>query len=100
VGNKQKNLEKKIYFVGIMKVTEEKSRIRIRISVSGFVSQWCGSGSVPKCHGSTTQLKSVTGLDPFVGSARFSRKEIRDGILKHKFDKKLESFAHSQPQKI
>jgi hypothetical protein len=47
--NKLKNLEKNI-FVGILKVTDEKSRIRI----GKFKVRIRGSGSVPKCHGSGT----------------------------------------------
>jgi hypothetical protein len=41
---------KNLLFVGILKATYEQSRIRIRKSVV-----WIhGSGSVQKCHGSTT----------------------------------------------
>ncbi len=29
--NKQKKLEKRLFFVGVLKITDEKSRIRIRI---------------------------------------------------------------------
>jgi hypothetical protein len=47
--NKQK---RKLFFVGILKVTDEKSRIRIPIRMS--VERIRGSGSIPKCHGSTT----------------------------------------------
>ncbi len=44
--NMQKNLRKKTYFfVGFLTATDEKSRIWIQIF---------GSGSIPKCHGSTT----------------------------------------------
>jgi hypothetical protein len=45
--NKQKKVGKKTYFfVGILKATEEKGRIRIRISKS--VVRICGSGSAPQ----------------------------------------------------
>jgi hypothetical protein len=50
------------FFFGILKVTEERSRIRIR-SGSGFVSQevWIrGSGSAPKCHRSPRLLFTLT----------------------------------------
>jgi hypothetical protein len=47
---KVKNLGKKLVFVDILKATDEKSRIRIRNSVVRIR----GSGSVLKCHGSTT----------------------------------------------
>ncbi len=44
--NKQKNLRKKnLFFVGFLTATDEKSRIWVQIF---------GSGSIPKCHGSTT----------------------------------------------
>jgi hypothetical protein len=43
-------LEKNLFFVGILSATDEESRIRIRMSVVRIL----GSGSVPKCHGSTT----------------------------------------------
>ncbi len=50
--NKQKTLEKNLVFVGILSATDEKSRIRIRMSVVRIH----GWGSVPKCHGSTTMV--------------------------------------------
>ncbi len=51
---KEKNLEIKLFFVGILSATDEKSRIRIRKSVVRIRGP--GFGSVPKCHGSTTLL--------------------------------------------
>jgi hypothetical protein len=45
---------KKIVFVGVLKVNDENSRIRIHWSEARIR----GSGSVPKCHGSTTLLKT------------------------------------------
>jgi hypothetical protein len=49
----QKNKKIKIsFFVGILKVSDENRRIRIRIHLS---EAWIpGSGSTPKCHGSAT----------------------------------------------
>jgi hypothetical protein len=61
VGYLQKVLSKKMFkqkwfFVGILKVNDEKSRIRIRIHYS---ESWIrGSGSTPKCHGSGTLQKN------------------------------------------
>jgi hypothetical protein len=51
---KKKN-EKKLgnIFVDILKTTDKKSRIRIRDSMVRIR----GSGSKPKCHGSTTLLE-------------------------------------------
>jgi hypothetical protein len=50
--NKQKNLGKKLFFVGIVNVTGEKSRIWVRIGKSVV---WIpGSDFVLKCHGSGT----------------------------------------------
>ncbi len=54
--NKQRNFRKKIVFVGLLKVNEENSRIRIRIRIH-YSEAWIhgsGSGSTPKCHGSGT----------------------------------------------
>jgi hypothetical protein len=50
---KQKTFGKKLIFVGVLKVTEEKRRIRSQI--------WRirRSGSIPKCHGSKTLKESV-----------------------------------------
>jgi hypothetical protein len=48
----KKNSGKKLFFVGILKVTTEKSRIRIRKSVVLIRV----SGSAPKFHGSTTLI--------------------------------------------
>ncbi len=50
--NEQKTLEEKNGFVGILRVKDENSRIWIRIHWSEVRIR--GSGSVPKCHGSTT----------------------------------------------
>jgi hypothetical protein len=51
-GKKQNKLEKVIFFVGILEVTDEKSQIRIRKSVR---IQGSGSiGTIPKCDGSPT----------------------------------------------
>jgi hypothetical protein len=41
-----------MFFVGILSASDEKRRNRIRIRKS--VEKIRGSGSVPKCHGSTT----------------------------------------------
>jgi hypothetical protein len=46
----KKLLKKNLFFVGILAATDEKIRIRIRMSVVRIH----GFGSVPKCHGSTT----------------------------------------------
>jgi hypothetical protein len=50
------NKPKKIFFVDILKATGEKSRIRIRIRIRMSVVRILGSGSVPKCYGSTTMV--------------------------------------------
>jgi hypothetical protein len=55
--NKQRILEKNLFLLASWKPPDENSRIRIRIHKS--VIRICGTGSVPKCHGSTTLL---TGL--------------------------------------
>jgi hypothetical protein len=48
----EKLFEKNLFFVGVLKVNDENSRIRIRIYYS---EAWIrGSGSTPKCHGSGT----------------------------------------------
>jgi hypothetical protein len=46
--NKQKNIEKFIFLVAILKVTDENSKIRIQSSEVRIR----GSGSIPKCQGS------------------------------------------------
>ncbi len=52
--NKQKNFEKTKFFVDILKVTEENSRIRIRTRIH-YSEVWIrGSGSVQKFHVSAT----------------------------------------------
>jgi hypothetical protein len=56
-----KTLRKKIFFVGILKVTDEKSRIR-------FGSLVKGSGSLPKCHGSETLHMTVQGGSDISGT--------------------------------
>jgi hypothetical protein len=60
--NKQisKQIRKKRFFVGILEVTGEKSRIRIRkssVRIQGS-GAGAGAGSVPKYHGSGTLLRS------------------------------------------
>ncbi len=51
---KQKNFFLNQFFVGVLKVNDEKSRIRIRIHQS---EAWIrGSGSMPICHGSATLI--------------------------------------------
>jgi hypothetical protein len=52
--NKHKKREKNLFFVGVLKVTDEKSRIRISYSELRFPK----SGSVLKYHGSGTQLNT------------------------------------------
>jgi hypothetical protein len=52
--NKQKNFFLNLFFVGILKVPDEKSRILIWIRKS--VVRIPGSGSLPKCHGMTSKL--------------------------------------------
>ncbi len=44
-----------LFFVGILKVKDESSRIRIHYSEAWI--RGSGSGSTPKCHGSGTLLK-------------------------------------------
>jgi hypothetical protein len=46
--NKQKNLGEKSFFIGVLKVNDENSRIRIRIHESEA-----------KCHGSATLMSTV-----------------------------------------
>jgi hypothetical protein len=48
VGNKQKNLKKKIFFVGVLKVSDENSRVRRRIR------------SISQRHGSADSYLYVT----------------------------------------
>jgi hypothetical protein len=51
--NMQENFFKKnLFFVGILKVNDEKRRIRINKSEAWIPGS--GSGSTPKCHGSAT----------------------------------------------
>ncbi len=50
----QKVIEKNFSFAGILSPTNEKRRIWIRKSVVRIR----GSGTVPKCHGSTTLVKT------------------------------------------
>jgi hypothetical protein len=45
-------------FVGVLKVTGEKSSIRIRIRIRKSQIRIRGAGSVSKCHGSRTMLES------------------------------------------
>jgi hypothetical protein len=48
---KKQKADKKLFFVGVMKVTDEKGRIRINYSVVRI----CESGSVSKCQDSEHQ---------------------------------------------
>jgi hypothetical protein len=48
------------FFVGVLKVNDEKSRIRSRIHLSE--ARLCGSGSVPKCHGSAALAAGTPAL--------------------------------------
>jgi hypothetical protein len=48
--------KKNLFLNGILKVTDKKSRIRIRIRDS--MERIRGSRPEPKCHGSTTLLKN------------------------------------------
>jgi hypothetical protein len=60
--NKQKNFgKKKLFFVGCLSATDEKSRIRNRIRDRMSVVRIRGSGfgSVPKFHGSTTLVIQI-----------------------------------------
>ncbi len=50
----RKNKNKNLFFVGILRVYDENSRIRIRIHLSEAWIRGSGSGSTPKCHGSGT----------------------------------------------
>ncbi len=62
----KKTWKKKIIFVGIMKAIDDKSRIQIRKSVV----RTCGSGSLPKCHGSTTLVRILgTGQGKLIKAA-------------------------------
>jgi hypothetical protein len=56
-GYEQKNLLEKIVFVSVLKVIDEKSRIRIKIRESQVRIR--ESGSVPKSHGSGTLVKTI-----------------------------------------
>jgi hypothetical protein len=57
VPNMQKNFLQKLFFVGVLKVNDENSRILIQIHLS---EAWIpGSGSTPKCHGSVTLLERL-----------------------------------------
>ncbi len=52
----KKSLKKKLFSVGILKATDEKSRIRIRIRKSVVRIR---SKMLPKCNGFTTLVKTV-----------------------------------------
>ncbi len=54
--NKQKNCIKNYFFVGVLKVNDENSRIRIHLSETWIHGSGSGSGSIPKCHGSARLL--------------------------------------------
>jgi hypothetical protein len=58
--NKQKTLYKNLFFVGVLKVSDENSRIRIHYSEAWIRGSGCGS--TLKCHGSATLVpyQSVT----------------------------------------
>ncbi len=58
------NKQKKWFFVDVLKVTDENSRIRIRISIRIYYSEvWIrGSGFAPKFHGSATLMISLSYL--------------------------------------
>ncbi len=56
VGNQQKNYN--LFFVGILKANEEKSRIRFPSRIRRSVARICGSGSVPKYHVSKNRDRS------------------------------------------
>jgi hypothetical protein len=53
----RKNKIKNLFFVGILKVYDENSRILIRIHLSEAWLRGSGSGSTSNCHGSGTLLK-------------------------------------------
>ncbi len=75
--NKKKSNMQKIYvLVGILKVNEEHSRIRIGVRIHCLEAWIRGSrswsGSTPKCHGSATlqvcSHDSILDLDPFLNT--------------------------------
>ncbi len=68
---KKKIWEKNLFFVRILKATDEKSRIQIRTRKS--VERIFGSGSVPKCHGSATQSKQ--------NELNWSKKDVSGSFL-------------------
>jgi hypothetical protein len=81
--NLQKALSKKT-----SKVTAQNSRILIRVRLSEVRIRGAGSGSVPKCRGSTTLQTSLAGSDshefisfPGLIKGHESGKELRDIFL-------------------
>ncbi len=58
VGKLKEKLWEKVKFFGILKVAEERSRIRSWIRIRYSEVRIRGSGSAPKCHGSPTMLNS------------------------------------------
>jgi hypothetical protein len=76
----QKVIIKKIFLADILKVTDENSRIRIRIRMQIRINKpevWiCGSESVQKFHGSATRvfsskmLKRTFSFQPFLQAMR------------------------------
>jgi hypothetical protein len=57
----RKTWGKKLFFIGVLKLKDENSRIqsRIRINWSEARILGYGSGSVPQCHGSTTLALTI-----------------------------------------
>ncbi len=57
--NKQKNLERNKFFVGVLAVKDENSRTWGRIRIPWSEARIRGSSSIPKCHRSTKQYKTI-----------------------------------------
>ncbi len=97
--NEQKNFEKTYFFVCNLKATDEKSRIRLRYSVV----QIHGSGSVPKCHGSTKLFNIIVlccpGACPEGGAGEHAWPgvRVRQGAL-HGLVLQSKAFHHSHLQ--
>jgi hypothetical protein len=62
--------------VGVLKVNDENSRIRIRINLSEARISGSGSGCTPKCHGSATLV--VTLVDSDLNPLAHSRPGFHD----------------------